>query len=1096
MLVTCRSKLDDIYYRMHLKTRQRRVFYPGGVGNREIPREIYRTLSRLQSFFPGTCGAAFCVVFGCILLTISASEAAGPAPLLGSELQTRILASTSATPVILQYRKGTTDYSAPLTHLENAIRPFLQRKVKELAARSHFHHIRPFQLQPAIALSVDSQGLQDLLSDPDLTRIESDDSWDLHTEEGLELTGGDTLQNLGFTGEGAAIAIIDTGIDPYHPALGGTQIPNSKIVRGLDTADGDQDPQDCSGHGTAVASIAAGVSYQWSPNSYFAGGMAPNARILAYKAAHDDNCQSLQESAVIFAIEDALLHAHGENYELVAINLSGGSGHYSGTCDDADPAMSATVRLATENGISVVSSAGNNGFNDGLASPACLSNVLSVASVWDSQAGLSGSFFCLDAACSSSCDDAFKKKSEPTCYSNSGPNLDLLAPSEYLLAAQAGGQTTSFGGTSGAAPYVTGAIALLRSTFPTLSPAQLRLRLRASGLPRTNPRSNRSTPLLNVLGALSDRIILSNSLHQEILPEIDGVFEDELMVSEEGEIGELRVLVEIRDTDLSSLRIFLISPDGRSLLLENHPTDQETYLNAYYPVDRQPVEGLELFSGLERQGSWRLAIQREAQSPPAYLESWGLYFSDPIPLTSVDVASARVIPIAARGPGAHGTQWRTEIKVYNPSSYNPVDTQVYFIRQDGLGKSEVLQRSVFLSGQQLMGLDDILQDLFGLDAAGGELILRSSGQQILSSVQITTESATGGSFGQFILPADFSQGRPQYLAYLAGGRDFRTNVGISELSGSMTKVSLAIHDSSSGRQIGEVLSLTLHPYEVRRLDRILDQYGCGSTNAWALVQSDGSVQAWASVVDEITGDATFIRARPATLEKSWLIPVIARGPGRGGSLWKSELRILNPGTEGLRLLMEFRMRDSVDLRNRFIDIPPGSVAILEDPVGEIFGLDSGAGTLRVLDSTTEASSIVLSSRIYNETEYGSFGQSIPVSPYGIRTASNIIGIEATAALHTNLILAEGSGSDISLQFEIRDAQGIRQGTSADIHLGAYASYQINDLAARLTAGDVEDCRLQITPTGGNGSYLAFASLVDELSGDALSLPAIEIPPEN
>src|SRR5690606_10546464 len=97
----------------------------------------------------------------------------------------------------------------------------------------------------------------------------------------LSMTGADIAQSeLGYTGEGLKVGIIDTGVDYDHPDLGGsgvdgeTSFPTDKVVAGRDfvgddyNADPedpayqpvpmpDPDPDDCHGHGTHVAGIVA-----------------------------------------------------------------------------------------------------------------------------------------------------------------------------------------------------------------------------------------------------------------------------------------------------------------------------------------------------------------------------------------------------------------------------------------------------------------------------------------------------------------------------------------------------------------------------------------------------------------------------------------------------------------------------------------------------------------------------------------------------------------------------------------------------------------------------------------------------------------------
>ncbi len=1045
----------------------------------------------LSTGLSGKLGEALlCSLFSCAILSASPTQLPQKPEILKPALQEKILSSPTPIPVILHFKDNVDENLIDPLEISSRLRPKMEFRTRRLRRTGHVFNIKAFQLQPAIAAAIDSEALRTLLDDPDLTRIEADESWTLHTEEGIELCGGTILHEFGFKGTGAAIAIIDTGVDPFHPALGGAPIPNSKIVRGLDTADGDEDPQDCSGHGTAVASIAAGVSYQWSPNSYFAGGMAPGAKILAYKAASDNACDSLRESAVIEAVEDALSHAQGADYRLVAINLSGGAGHYSGTCDDENPAMSATVHLATANGIAVIASAGNNGYADGIAAPACLRDVISVGSVWDSQAGLSGSFFCLNGDCSQSCDDAFKKATEPTCYANSGPELDLLAPSEYLLAAQAGGQTTSFGGTSGAAPYVSGAAAVLYRAFPSITPENLRLRLKASGLLRTDPKNNRSTPMLNALEALSTRTALNKEGRRELKPSPDGSFHSEIQVEDAGEIGELRLLLHLRHPHPSSLKISLRGPDGTTIRVEDHPADLARDLRAYYPVDRQSHESLNPFSGRERRGLWELLIEDDQWVPSSSLESWALHFSDPIPLNENPESWSQLTPIVARGPGAGGTHWTSDILLFNPSSYVPAELQVYFIPGAGREHSEILQKVLLLPGRRLLRIDDLLLNLFDLNSGSGELVLRTSGQALFSSVTISTEDRKEGRYGQYIMPTDEYSSTKQYLGYLAGGPSFRTNVGISELSGLGCSGSLQLYNTD-GTSIGEPINFQLGAYELVRLDRILEHFAPGIEDAWGIVESDGGIQAWASVVDEGTGDATFIPAESAIESSSWTLPVIARNKGRAQSLWRSELRILNPGNQEIDLQLEFRPGSEAEVLRETLKIGARRLMILSDPVLEVFNRMAGSGPLRILTEQQPTPKLILSSRIYDQTERGSYGQAIPAASTGLQGPSTIIKVEDSSSRHSNLLLTDLTGSGLSLQLELRDPHDLPLAPALNVTIPAWNSLQINDLLDLMGIPGREDSRLEISPADPDSRYLALLSIVDEISGDAISVPAIE-----
>ena len=52
-------------------------------------------------------------------------------------------------------------------------------------------------------------------------------------------------------GAGQTVAVIDSGVDYHHPALGG--VWGRVVIGGYDLVRGDADPMDETGHGTQVA---------------------------------------------------------------------------------------------------------------------------------------------------------------------------------------------------------------------------------------------------------------------------------------------------------------------------------------------------------------------------------------------------------------------------------------------------------------------------------------------------------------------------------------------------------------------------------------------------------------------------------------------------------------------------------------------------------------------------------------------------------------------------------------------------------------------------------------------------------------------------
>jgi subtilisin family serine protease len=89
-----------------------------------------------------------------------------------------------------------------------------------------------------------------------------------------------------ITGNGVTVAVIDTGIDYNHSALGGGFGKSFKVVGGYDFVDEDSDPMDESGHGTNVASVIAAEPYTVNGITY--QGVAPDARLVDLRVGTED----------------------------------------------------------------------------------------------------------------------------------------------------------------------------------------------------------------------------------------------------------------------------------------------------------------------------------------------------------------------------------------------------------------------------------------------------------------------------------------------------------------------------------------------------------------------------------------------------------------------------------------------------------------------------------------------------------------------------------------------------------------------------------------------------------------------------------------
>ncbi|KAG6026386.1 hypothetical protein E4U41_001278 [Claviceps citrina] len=178
------------------------------------------------------------------------------------------------------------------------------------------------------------------------------------------MTQIDMLHAKGITGKGIRVAIIDTGIDYTHEALGHCFGKGCLVSVGYDfVGDGfdgtntpvpDDDPMDCFGHGTHVAGILAA---QENPLGFT--GAAPGVTLGAYRVF---GCSGRTTSDVVLA---AMARAYADGANIVTASIS----HNGGWSEDPWSVMA--TRL-TDKGIPVTISAGNEG-DYGLFRPGSLS---------------------------------------------------------------------------------------------------------------------------------------------------------------------------------------------------------------------------------------------------------------------------------------------------------------------------------------------------------------------------------------------------------------------------------------------------------------------------------------------------------------------------------------------------------------------------------------------------------------------------------------------------------------------------------------------------------------------------------------------------
>lgn len=249
----------------------------------------------------------------------------------------------------------------------------------------------------------------------------------------------------GAQGTGVQVAVLDSGVDAAHPALGGAVSALRCFIPGDPPGAGgpvDWGPAnaDRAGHGTHVAGIIAARGGHGGPP-----GVAPNAQIVSYRIfpSSPAGLKPAENPVIIDSIRAAI----DDGCHIINLSIEGSTLKEDG--------VRSAVADAWNNGVVCIAAAGNGSGNP-VSFPAALQHCVAVTAIGR--------------------DDCFPNKpsfrkhvsnqrasSDPAIFlasfSNFGPRVQFTAPGHAIVSTFPGGQWWFNSGTSMAAPYVTGMLA-------------------------------------------------------------------------------------------------------------------------------------------------------------------------------------------------------------------------------------------------------------------------------------------------------------------------------------------------------------------------------------------------------------------------------------------------------------------------------------------------------------------------------------------------------------------------------------------------------------------------------------------------------------
>lgn len=212
-------------------------------------------------------------------------------------------------------------------------------------------------------------------------------------------------------GEGTKIAVLDSGCDLDHPDLAQNLLP------GINFVNLNKSPEDGCGHGTHSTGIIVAEN-----NDIGMIGVAPKAKVIPIKVLDDKGSGEMEN------IVKGIRWAVDNGADIISMSLG---------CPRPIQNVRKAIQYAESKGIPVFCAAGNAGKTNELFYPANYKETIAVGSI----------------------DSTLMRSS----FSNTGENLDFMAPGGKIFSTIPDNWYGYMSGTSMACPFVTGIAALCLS---------------------------------------------------------------------------------------------------------------------------------------------------------------------------------------------------------------------------------------------------------------------------------------------------------------------------------------------------------------------------------------------------------------------------------------------------------------------------------------------------------------------------------------------------------------------------------------------------------------------------------------------------------
>jgi len=437
------------------------------------------------------------------------------------------------------------------------------------------------------------------------------------------------------------------------------------------------------------------------------------------------------------------------------------------------------------------------------------------------------------------------------------------------------------------------------------------------------------------------------------------------------------------------------------------------------------------------------------------------------------------IPAVAHTNGVGASTWRTDVGLLNRSS------QTNALRLRYYNGWDVVERELELAPGESRVIPDAVA-WFGRSGSGPLQVFSS---EALTTTSRTFNQSSEGTFGQSLdgvtATGGLESGESVVLMQLREDETARTNIGIHNQWRGFARVEVELYDDDGSLVHAD--TWTIPPLHTVQFNRPFRTFGgpvdIESGYAVITVRSGQDIYVYGSVIDNGTDDPTAIPMKSGDGSFRQWIAAAAHSGGVHGSVWRTDVCLLNRSSGTATAELRFRRSDG-DAATLVIRVSEGAQVVVSDVVAQM-GM-TGSGSIEVFSDQP----LLASSRTYNESPEGTFGLFLDGIPTrGSATTGDTVWLSQlrqNPAFRTNIGLVNSGDIEARVRIVLFDASGDEL-TSSWRTLEPGVWMQLQEPFFRLAGRtDIDVGSAKVEVESGDG-VITYASVIDNATNDGTAI---------